>query len=148
MVWALFPFIPGIFLLCGLLSQVVFCHVGLTWVGAASLSSDSCFITVFRGFWTFFFFFCKEDDYRSVRAEDILTNCISPWVVSPHSFLANGKQKTGVPGSLCGNSLKISWYFTAFCLRISITYGEGIAGVGGFSGSFSRQHMWMVPSSQ
>lgn len=74
-------------------------------------------------------------------------SCISPWVESPHSFPVNGKQKTGVPGSLCGHILEVSWYFTALCLWISITCAEDTAGVGGFSGSFGREHMGMVSSS-
>lgn len=66
-------------------------------------------------------------------------NCLSPWVESPHSFPANGKQKRGVPVSLCGHILEVSWYFAPFCLWISITFEEDTVGVGGFSGSFGRR---------
>lgn len=76
-------------------------------------------------------------------------NCFTPWVGSPHSFPANGKQKTGVHGSLCGDSLEISWYFTVFCLRVSVTCAEGTAEAGEFSGSFGREHAqgWCYPLS-
>jgi len=66
------------------------------------------------------------------RVANVLMNCISPCVESLHSFPADGKQKTAEPGSLCGDSLEISWYFTAFCLQVSVACAEGTTGMVGF----------------
>lgn len=62
------------------------------------------------------------------------------------SFPAHGKQKTGVLGGFCDDSLKISCsQFSA--QEVSIAGAGGTAGVDGFPGSSSGENMGKVSLS-